>query len=415
MMPWAADAVPLLHGVRVLDASRVLAGPFCGQLLADLGATVIKLERPGGGDDTRGWGPPYVPGFNDLSAYFLSCNRGKQSLTLDIATPEGHDLFHRLLAQCDVLIENFRTDSAEKLGLTPPELLAKHPHLVVCSISGFGRTGPMKDIPGYDFAIQALSGLMSITGPPEGPPYKVGVAVADILTGLYASYSILAALHARARTGHGYAIDLALLDCALAAQVNVAQAFLTEAASGQKPLDECVPPRQGNAHLQIVPYQLFATADGWLVVNVGNDSQWRAFCTAAEADELGHDPRYATNRSRVERRAELVPQVEAILKRFSTAEWVRRLSAANVPHAEVRTYAEVFRDPQTLARGMKWTVRDPAGRPVDLIGNPIHLHGAPAASPRMPPRLGEQTEVILTQVLGLTADTISQLRQKGIV
>jgi crotonobetainyl-CoA:carnitine CoA-transferase CaiB-like acyl-CoA transferase len=406
MLPFPVDAVSPLHGVRVLDAARVLAGPFCGQLLADLGADVIKLERPGHGDDTRGWGPPYVPGFNDLSAYFLSCNRGKRSLTLDIGTPDGSDIFHRLLARCDILIENFRTDSAEKLGLTPDALLAKHPRLIACSISGFGRTGSLKDAPGYDFAIQALSGLMSITGPPDGPPFKVGVAVADILTGLYASNAILAALHARNRTGHGYAIDLALADCALAAQVNVAQAFLT---SGK------VPQRQGNAHLQIVPYQLFATADGYLVLNVGNDGQWKAFCTAAGAAELGNDQRFATNRQRVESRAEVVPKVESLMKQFTTAEWEKRLASASVPHAVVRTYADVFRDPQTLARGMKLTVRDPAGNAVDLVGNPVVMHGAPATAPTMPPRLGEQTATVLSELLGLDADAVKALKDKGVV
>jgi crotonobetainyl-CoA:carnitine CoA-transferase CaiB-like acyl-CoA transferase len=406
MLPFTSDAVPPLSGIRVLDAARVLAGPFCGQLLADLGAEVIKLERPGSGDDTRGWGPPYLDGSADLSAYFLSCNRGKRSLTLDIAKPEGNELFHALLAKSDVLIENFRTDSAEKLGLTPDALLARHPRLVACSISGFGRTGPMKDAPGYDFAIQALSGLMSITGPAEGPPCKVGVAVADVLTGLYASNAILAALHARTRTGHGYAIDLALADCALAAQVNVAQAYLT---SGN------VPQRQGNAHLQIVPYQLFATADGWLVLNVGNDGQWRAFCSAAGAPELGANSRFATNRHRVEHRGEVVPKVEALMKQFPTAEWERRLSETNVPHAVVRSYAEVFRDPQTLARGMKVTVRDPAGNAVDLVGNPVRILGAPATGATMPPRLGEQTASVLADVLGLDAAAVQALREKGVV
>jgi crotonobetainyl-CoA:carnitine CoA-transferase CaiB-like acyl-CoA transferase len=406
MLPFPADAGPVLAGVRVLDAARVLAGPFCGQLLADLGADVIKLERPGAGDDTRGWGPPYVPGFNDLSAYFLSCNRGKRALTLDIGTPDGSDIFHRLLAKSDVLIENFRTDSAEKLGLAPADLLARHPRLIACSISGFGRTGPRKDAPGYDFAIQALSGLMNVTGPPAGPPYKVGVALADVLTGLYASNAILAALHARARTGHGYAIDLALADCALAAQVNVAQAYLTSGT---------VPNRQGNAHLQIVPYQLFATADGWLVLNVGNDGQWRAFCAAANAPELGADARYATNRQRVEARAELVPQVEALMTRYATADWERRLTEASVPHAVVRTYADVFADPQVIARGMKLTVRDPAGNAVDLVGNPVRFHGAPNPDPAAPPQLGAHTASVLSDLLGLDADAVAALRAKGVV
>jgi crotonobetainyl-CoA:carnitine CoA-transferase CaiB-like acyl-CoA transferase len=403
MLPFPTDATPPLAGVRVLDAARVLAGPFCGQLLADLGADVIKLERPGQGDDTRGWGPPFL---GPLSAYFLSCNRSKRSLTLDIARPEGRDLFHQLLDKSDVLIENFRTDSAERLGLTPEKLLARHPRLVVCSISGFGRTGPLKDAPGYDFAIQAMSGLMNITGPAEGPPCKVGVAVADVLTGLYAATAILAGLHARQRSGHGYAIDLALLDCALAAQVNVAQAYLTSGT---------VPGRQGNAHLQIVPYQLFQTADGWLVLNVGNDSQWKSFCDAAGESELGADPRFATNRQRVERRDELVPQVEALMRSLSTAEWEQRLTDANVPHAVVWNYADLFAQPQTAARGMKLTVRDPEGNPVDLIGNPIHFTGGTLSPPTMPPHLGEQTATVLGELLGLDADAVSRLRERGVV
>jgi crotonobetainyl-CoA:carnitine CoA-transferase CaiB-like acyl-CoA transferase len=403
MFPFPPDALPPLAGVRVLDAARVLAGPFCGQLLADLGADLVKLERPGTGDDTRAWGPPFL---GELSAYFLSCNRSKRSLTLDVGTPDGNDLLHRLLARSDVLIENFRTDSATKLGLTPQNLLARHPRLIACSISGFGRSGPLRDAPGYDFAIQALSGLMSITGPVEGPPCKVGVAVADVLTGLYAATAILACLHARQRSGHGYAIDLALHDCALASQVNLAQAFLT---SGD------VAPRQGNAHLQIVPYQLFATADGWLVLNVGNDGQWQAFCMAAGAADLGAEPRYATNQQRVELRDELVPNVEALMKSLPTAEWERRLTEANVPHAVVRNYADVFADPQVAARGMKLTVRDPAGKPVDLVGSPFHLAGGTLPPPSMPPRLGEQTDAILGELLGLDAAAVADLRTRRIV
>lgn len=405
MLPFPADAHPPLHGVRVLDAARVLAGPFCGQLLADLGADVVKLERPGAGDDTRGWGPPYLDNQPDLSAYFLSCNRGKRSLTLDIASPEGSAVFHGLVARSDVLIENFRTDSAEKLGLLPDSLLSKHSRLIICSISGFGRTGPLRDAPGYDFAIQAMSGLMNITGPPEGPPYKVGVALADILTGLYASTAILACLHARKASGHGYAIDLGLLDCALAAQVNVAQAYLTSGV---------VPERQGNAHLQIVPYQLFETKDGYLVLNVGNDSQWQAFCSAAGAEELGRDPRFATNRQRVEQRGAVVSRVAAVLKTLSTAEWEKRLEAANVPHAVVRDHAGIFAHEQTAARGMKLRVRDPSGKPLDLVGNPVHLTGAPGGAPTMPPRLGEQTEGVLRE-LGLGADEIEALRAKKVI
>jgi crotonobetainyl-CoA:carnitine CoA-transferase CaiB-like acyl-CoA transferase len=277
---------------------------------------------------------------------------------------------------------------------------------VVCSISGFGRTGPMKEAPGYDFAIQAMSGLMSITGPVEGPPCKVGVAVADVLTGLYAATAILACLHAREKSGHGYAIDLALLDCALAAQVNVAQAYLTSGT---------VPERQGNAHLQIVPYQLFATADGWLVLNVGNDGQWQAFCAAAVAADLGHEPRYATNRQRVELRGELVPKIESLMKSLTTAEWEKRLSEANVPHAVVWDYADVFRQPQVLERGMKVTVRDPEGKEVDLVGSPFHIGGSKLPPRSMPPRLGEETAAVLGELLGLDAASLYDLRSRGIV
>src|SRR5437763_3429523 len=288
-----ADPHPPLHRIRVLDASRVLAGPFCGQVLGDLGAEVIKVERPGAGDETRSWGPPFA---GDLSAYYLSCNRNKRGITLDLSQAEGLNIFHELIRRSDVLIENFKATSAEKLGLAPEKLLEINPRLVVCSISGFGRTGPWSDLPGYDFAIQALSGLMSITGPAEGPPCKVGVAVTDVLTGLYAAVAVLACLHARASSGHGYAIDLALLDCAVASQVNVAQAYLSGGT---------VPPRQGNAHLQIVPYQLFATADSWLVLAVGNDGQWQRFCRAAGGAGLADDPRFATNPLRVRNRDEL--------------------------------------------------------------------------------------------------------------
>jgi crotonobetainyl-CoA:carnitine CoA-transferase CaiB-like acyl-CoA transferase len=392
-----------LAGLRVLDASRVLAGPFCGQVLGDLGAEVIKVERPGAGDETRAWGPPFL---GTLSAYYLSCNRNKRAVTLDLGKPEGVHLLHELARRSDVLLENFRSGSADRLGLGPDALLAVNPRLVLCSISGFGRTGPLRDVPGYDFAVQALSGLMSITGPVEGPPCKVGVAATDVLTGLYAAVAVLACLNARDRSGHGYAIDLALLDCAVAAQVNVAQAYLTSGT---------VPPRQGNAHLQIVPYQLFATADSWIVLAVGNDGQWQRFCQAAERPDLATDARFTTNTLRVQNRGALVPLLEPVLKGRTTRDWEQRLTTAEVPHAPVWDYATLFAQPQAAARGLRVTVRDPQGRPVDLIGTPFHVAGAALPAPLMPPALGQHTEEVLREVLGLEAARVEELRRAGVV
>jgi crotonobetainyl-CoA:carnitine CoA-transferase CaiB-like acyl-CoA transferase len=395
-----------LAGVRVLDASRVLAGPFCGQVLGDLGAEVLKIERPGGGDETRAWGPPFLATtLGPLSAYFLSCNRNKRGLTLDLSHPDGRALFHELASRSDILLENFRADSADRLGLAPDKLLAEHPRLIVCSVSGFGRSSPLRDAPGYDFAIQALSGLMSITGPVEGPPCKVGVAVTDVLTGLYAAVAVLACLQARARTGHGYAIDLALLDCAAAAQVNVVQAYLTGGS---------LPARQGNAHLQIVPYQLFATADTWLVLAVGNDGQWQRFCRAADRPDLAADARFTTNTSRVEHRAVLVPLVAAEMRRRTTAAWQELLHAAEVPHAPVYDYAELFAHPE-LSAGLRLEVRAPDGTPVDLVAPPFHISGATLPTPTAPPALGQDTDTVLSQVLGLSPERLRALREQGVI
>jgi crotonobetainyl-CoA:carnitine CoA-transferase CaiB-like acyl-CoA transferase len=397
------DAQGPLAGVRVLDASRVLAGPYCGQVLGDLGAEVLKVERPGTGDETRGWGPPFA---GDLSAYYLSCNRNKRGLTLDLSRPEGRDLFHELVRRSDVVLENFRADSADRLGLSPEVLLGVNPRVVVCSISGFGRTGPLRELPGYDFAVQALSGLMSITGPVEGPPCKVGVAVTDVLTGLYAAVAVLSCLHARASSGHGYAIDLALLDCAVASQVNVAQAYLTGGA---------VPPRQGNAHLQIVPYQLFATADSWLVLAVGNDGQWQRFCGAAGRPDLADDARFATNPLRVQNRDNLVPLLEPLMRSRKTAEWQELLRVAEVPHAPVWDYADLFAHPQAAARSLRVAVRGPDGKPIDLLGSPFHLHGATLHEPATPPTLGQHTDSVLTELLGLGPERLEELRRRGVI
>ncbi len=392
-----------LSDIRVLDLSRVLAGPFCGQVLGDLGAEVIKVEHPTTGDETRAWGPPFL---DELSAYFLSCNRNKKGITLDLDKHGAREILDELVRRSDVVLENFRASSAGKLGVSPKRLLQLNPRVIVCSISGFGRTGPMSELPGYDFAIQALSGLMSITGPPEGPPSKVGVAVADVLTGLYAAIAVLACVHARRESGHGYAIDLSLLDCAVAAQVNVAQAYLT---SGN------VPSRQGNAHLQIVPYQLFATADGWLVLAVGNDGQWQRFCKAAERPDLGADGRFMTNTQRVEQRGVLVSMVEGIMKTRTTDDWQERLVAENVPHAPVWNYADLFGHPQASARGLSITVRDPDGRQVDLIGSPFQIAGATLPKPTCPPALGQDSGAVLQELLGFDAETVDKLRQQGVI
>lgn len=392
-----------LANVRVLDVSRVLAGPFCSMILADLGAEVIKVERPGQGDETRAWGPPF---WNDLSAYFLSCNRNKKAITLDLSQPEGRRILLDLARRCDVFLDNFLPASAARLGLTPELLLAENPRLIVCSITGFGHSGPWQNVPGYDFAIQAMSGLMSITGPVEGPPYKVGVAVSDVITGLYAAIGIVACLHARHRSGHGYAIDLALLDCTLAAQVNVAQAYLTSGS---------VPPRQGNAHLQIVPYQLFETADGHIVLAVGNDDQWKRFCRAVHREDLAADPRFAANSDRVRHRHDLIPLLESILRSRSTDAWQQLLSAAEVPHSPVLTYDQVFAHPQCQARGVRVTVRDPQGRPVDLLNTPFRIQQAELPPFTLPPRLGQDTAEVLSRMLGLDAQTVDELRRRGVV
>ena len=397
------DPLPPLAGIRVLDASRVLAGPFCGQLLGDLGAEVIKIERPGSGDDTRGWGPPFVGPF---SAYFLSCNRNKRGLPLDLGQEAGVQVFHDLVRRSDIVLENFRAASADKLGLSPAVLLTINPRIIVCSISGFGRTGPLADQPGYDYGAQGMSGLMSITGPVEGPPFKVGVAVADVLTGLYTAIAALACLQARQRSGHGYAADLALLDCAVASQVNLAQAFL---ATGK------VPPRQGNAHLQIVPYQLFATSDGWLALCVGNDGQWQKFCKAAQQPKLAADARYTTNALRVQNRVGLVPHLEVVMSQRTTADWQTLLDAAEVPYAPVWDYARLFATDHVRQRGMKVTVRDPAGKEVDLVGSPFHINGATLPGLTHPPALGQDSEQVLADVLGLDAAQIAALRQQKVV
>lgn len=397
-----ANAQPLA-GLKVLDASRVLAGPFCGQTLADLGAEVVKLERPTSPDETRTWGPPW---HGELSAYFLSCNRGKRAVTLDLGKPAGVTLCHELLGHFDVLLENFLPSTARKLKLDAATLHSRHPRLIIASISGYGHTGPWADKPGYDFALQAQSGLMSITGPVEGPPSKVGVAITDVLAGLYAAIGILACVRARAETGQGYAIDVSLLDCAVAAQVNVAQAYLTSGT---------VPPRQGNAHLQIVPYQLFATTDSHLVLAVGNDGQWQRFCKAAERPDLASDLRFQTNPQRVQNRHLLLPLLEPVLRSKTSRQWEELLTAAEVPHSLVLDYEAVFSHPQTLARNLRLNIRDREGQPMDLLKPPLRIVGVDQPAPLPPPRHGEHTDAVLGELLGLSRDRLDELRRDGVI
>jgi crotonobetainyl-CoA:carnitine CoA-transferase CaiB-like acyl-CoA transferase len=393
---------PLTH-LRILDASRVLAGPFCGQILGDLGAEVIKVEHPRNPDETRTWG---TQGVDELSVYYLACNRNKRAISIDLANKEGLSLFYELARKSDVVLHNLRAGSADRLGLAPEKLHQVNPRLVICSITGFGSSGPMSHLPGYDFAVQALSGLMAITGPVEGPPFKVGVAVADVFTGLHAAIGILACLQARDRSGHGYVIDIALLDCAVASQVNVLQAYL---ASGE------LPPRQGNAHLQIVPYQLFPTSDDWLVVAVGNDGHWKRFCDALGRADWAADARFRTNEARVRHRSDLVPLLEALLKTRTTHQWQELLSRADVPHAPVWSYDELFSNAQAEARGFVVQVRDPDGRPVKLIGTPFHISGATLPAPVCPPKLGQNTDEVLEQILGLDRDRVAALRRAGVI
>ncbi|TKV69330.1 CoA transferase [Marinobacter panjinensis] len=405
-------AGPLSH-LRILDLSRVLAGPWAGQVLGDLGAEVIKIERPETGDDTRSWGPPYLQGTDgssELSAYFLAANRNKQSLAIDIAHPEGQELVRKLVAESDVVLENFKVGGLKRYGLDYDSLKRVNPKLIYCSITGFGQDGPYANRPGYDFLIQAMGGLMSITGQPDGEPgegpMKVGVALTDIVTGLYATIGVLAALSHRDRTGEGQYVETALLDVQVACLANQAMNYLTTGKA---------PTRMGNAHPNIVPYQDFPTADGNMVLTIGNDQQFSRL-----ADVLGHpewagDDRFATNRARVANRKELIPKLRQATVMRSTREWVEILERKGVPCGPVNTLDQVFDDPQVLARGMKQTVSHPDLGEVPMVGNPIKLKLTPVTYRTAPPLLGEQSDHVLRQVAGLSPGEIKVLRERGVV
>jgi crotonobetainyl-CoA:carnitine CoA-transferase CaiB-like acyl-CoA transferase len=383
-----------LQNLRILDLSRILAGPFCTQILGDLGAEVIKIEKPDSGDDTRKWGPPYLKDKdgNDTteSAYYLSLNRNKKSVAVDITTAEGQAIIHKLLQTCDVLVENFKTGGLDKYGLGYAQLKEKYPRLIYCSITGFGQTGALATEPGYDFLAQALGGLMNATGEPDGQPVKTGVALSDVMTGLYATIGILAALHHRDKTGRGQMIDLSLLDCTVAGMVNIAQYYLT---SG-KPA-----PRLGNAHSTIVPYQAFASADGHVIVAVGNDGQFKRFCENVGKPEWGDDKRFATNPARVMHRDILVPMIEDILLQQKTTYWVDLFREADVPVAPVNTMDQVFEMDQMQTREMKISMLHPlSSLPIDLVGNPLKLSDTPVSYRRAPPPCGQDTDEVLKEI-----------------
>lgn len=398
-----------LAGVRVLDLTRVLAGPWCTQVLADLGADVIKVERPGRGDDTRGWGPPFLRDADGdettESAYYLCANRNKRSLTVDIATAEGQAVIRRLAQQSDVLVENFKVGDMARHGLDAATLRAANPRLVYCSITGFGQDGPYAQRPGYDFAVQGLGGLMSITGTTDGEPQKVGVAVADLFTGMYATVAILAALRHRDATGEGQVIDMALLDAQVAMLANLGSHYLVGGDA---------PPRQGNAHANIVPYQVFAVADGHIIVAVGNDRQFARLCELLGACALADDERFATNAGRVRHRDMLVPALQAAFMSRDRDTWRALLETAGIPCGPVNDIAGVFADPHVRARGMVEHVTHPAAGAVSLVRSPMRLSATPVEPPRAPPLLGEHTSDVLREA-GFSQDEIATLRARGAV
>ncbi len=418
-----------LDGIRVLDLSRVLAGPWCTQTLADLGADVIKIERPETGDDTRAWGPPFLPTTDKAAAqaaYYLGANRNKRSVTCDIAQPEGQALIRALVAHCDVFVENFKVGDMARYGLDYASLAAIKPSLVYCSITGFGQTGPYADRAGYDYAVQGMGGLMSVTGERDGTldadgkpqpagPQKVGVAVADLFTGLYATVGILAALRHVAATGVGQQIDMALLDTQVAMLANLGANYLV---SGQ------VPGRMGNAHQNIVPYQVFEVAPGadgtpeHIIVAVGNDSQYYKFCSCLSSKHLGENPKYLKNADRVRHRAELVPQIAAILKTRSKTHWLAALEAAKVPCGAINNLAEVFADPQVAARGMVDHWAHPHQADLPLVASPLRLSATPVRGPGEglpPPLLGQHTDAVLGELLLLSAAKLAQLKHEKVI
>lgn len=401
----------MLEGLRVLDLSRILAGPWCTQLLADYGADVIKIEKPGSGDDTRRWGPPFLRGGaqpaagEDVAAYFLCCNRGKRSLALDFTTQEGQDILRRLVERSDVLVENYLPGTLQRYGLDYACVSALNPRLIYCSVSGFGQDGPNAARAGYDAMIQAEAGLMSLTGEADGGPMKVGIAVSDLMCGMYAATAILAALQERTRTQRGSHLDLALFDCQVAWLANQGMNYLVGGT---------VPPRHGTAHPNIAPYQVFATADGHLMLAVGNDEQFRRFCAVASAQALADDPRFAANAGRVAAREALIAALTPLLAGRSTRDWLDALAAAGVPAGPVNDLAAVFAHEQVASRGLLATMRHPHWGELAQVANPVRRDGRAQLAATAPPVLGEHGAAVLTE-LGLDADEQARLRERGIL
>ena len=406
-------AGPLSH-IRVLDLSRVLAGPWAAQNLADLGAEVIKIERPGTGDDTRGWGPPWMKDGagkdTSESAYFLSVNRNKKSVTLDISRPEGQAIVRELAAKSQVLIENYKVGTLKKYKLGYEDLKATNPSLIYCSVTGFGQDGPYAPRPGYDFIFQGMGGLMSITGERDGQPgagpQKVGIAITDVLTGMYASVAILAAITHRERTGQGQYIDAALLDTMVAFNANQITSYF---ASGR------IPVRWGNAHAQVVPYEVFPTADGHIILAVGNDSQFVSFCQAAGCPELAQEARFKSNSQRIVHRGELIPLIAEVMRTRSKGEWIEALEAANVPCGPINNMKEVFEDPQVRHRELRVDMPHPLGGTASVVRSPLRLSQTPVEYRLAPPTLGQHTEDVLKGLLGRSDADLTRLKAAGIV
>ncbi len=392
-----------LAGVTVLDLTRVLSGPFCTMLLGDMGARVIKIEQPGKGDDTRGWGPPFVQG---ESAYFLSINRNKESVTLDFKAPAGRAVLDELVGRADVLVENFRPGTLDRIGLDYASLARQHPRLIYCSISGFGHSGPRQSEPGYDAVMQGEAGLMSITGAADGPPYRLGVAIADIVSGMWAAQGITLALYARARTDRGQQVDIGMLDATAALLTYQAAIYFATGSA---------PSRMGNRHPTIVPYETFAASNGDFVLAVGNDALFRRFAGIIGAPELASDPRFATNRARVTNYAALKPLLEQRLHTRTRQEWIRELGAAGVPCGSVRDLHEVFTDPQLHAREMIAEVEHATAGALRLLGVPIKLSETGGSVRAAPPTLGQHTDAVLRDDLGLSAARIAALRSGKVI